>query len=1356
MIRLLAISLLTLHSGSESATAPPQAALKVLLIGKDRDHPPQSHEYMNECRLLAKCLEQNAGIETVVSNGWPTDPSKTADVGVIVLYTAMGGNVLSDGKVREQVEAMLDRGVGLVMIHWSTGADDGAAGQWQLDHLGGWFGFAFSKIPVVDSTVHQVDADHPINRGWRDFPMRDEYYTDLKFHANAKPLWTAAVNGREETVAWTFERPGPNGGRSFGTVCGHFHDCFKIESFRRGLVNAILWAGKQEVPANGAIVDATEQDLTLDPDPRTAPPGPVDDKAWSDRELPIRDGLALWLDAQAQVRAHAAYGLNPPRDGEPIGVCFDGSGQRRHVVQRHTDAQPSFRSNDRAAAIGFDGRDDALEALGIELEADAFTVFIVAAPYSNQGSFRGLLSLNRHGRRDYETGFTIDLGPAPSVGFETLNVEGQGFGGAPDLMTDDLPFGITHFIDATLAGGPGAVQVAVNGKSQTARDRTPGRLATDELTVGARCYSNISRPGYLQGFFHGTIAEILVYARPLTPTERDQVRAYLRKKHEKLDDLVGSVTVPPPPVQMLVPGFEAYQLPVELTNLNNVRYRADGTLVGLGYNGNIYLIKDTNKDGFEDRAELFWNGAGSNRAPIGMALSPPGDLRGQGIYIAAKGKIVFIADRDGDDRGDEEIVLASGWTELPHGVDALGVAVDREGAVYFGLGAANFTNAYLIDASGHAAYDLASERGTIQRIAPDGKSRAIIATGIRFPVALRFNSLGDLFCTDQEGATWLPNGNPFDELLWIREGRHYGFPPRHSRFLPSVIDEPSVYDYTPQHQSTCGFVFNEPVSDGGPVFGPSWWRGNALVCGYSRGKLFRTELVKSSGEYVARNHVIAVFDTMPVDCCVAPDGSLIVATHSGFPDWGSGPEGTGRLYKIRYEHPEMPQPIRAVAQTQTSITIEFDRALDPALASRMAPGATIEARPSARAGDQYESLRPGYAVVAAQLTEPRQRWVAPVKNSSRDPNALVIETTPLLDAIGYIITLPWPDRGTRGTQDSKPVAQRPEVGVDLALSSVVAAFYPEQPGNVAAAFLTMPHADLEVARALTVGTSAGERFWPLMETTGTLALWGSLRLDHLLRPAVQLGSKIDDNLPSELPELVWEASQPFTLKSRGRTFSSTRQAADRYTLVWKPEQTDELVPFRASIKTGPGTRLTVRFRTQDDSRLRPLALARFLNPTARLPSDSPFVRASLPPEVAAGSSARGKLVFEGEKARCSLCHTIRGTGGKIGPDLSNLDERDYESVFRDIKTPSAALNPDHLTYSIALRDGRILTGAIRSQGDQLHIGDADGRETTISKSDIEEMRAVATSTMPEKLLDALTPVETHDLFKYLLDPDTSR
>ena len=73
--------------------------------------------------------------------------------------------------------------------------------------------------------------------------------------------------------------------------------------------------------------------------------------------------------------------------------------------------------------------------------------------------------------------------------------------------------------------------------------------------------------------------------------------------------------------------------------------------------------------------------------------------------------------------------------------------------------------------------------------------------------------------------------------------------------LPNVIDEPSTFDYSPQHQSTCGLNFNEPVQRSGPTSAPRPGLGDAIVTGDSRGKLYRTQLVKTPGG-LRRPHAI--------------------------------------------------------------------------------------------------------------------------------------------------------------------------------------------------------------------------------------------------------------------------------------------------------------------------------------------------------------------------------------------------------------------------------------------------------------------------------------------------------------------
>src|SRR6185436_5947985 len=55
----------------------------------------------------------------------------------------------------------------------------------------------------------------------------------------------------------------------------------------------------------------------------------------------------------------------------------------------------------------------------------------------------------------------------------------------------------------------------------------------------------------------------------------------------------------PPPIQMLVPGFTVRELPLDLNNINNLVYAPDGRLFALGYDGDIFQLKDTDGDGLE-------------------------------------------------------------------------------------------------------------------------------------------------------------------------------------------------------------------------------------------------------------------------------------------------------------------------------------------------------------------------------------------------------------------------------------------------------------------------------------------------------------------------------------------------------------------------------------------------------------------------------------------------------------------------------------------------------------------------------------------------------------------------------------
>src|SRR5690606_39566276 len=85
-----------------------------------------------------------------------------------------------------------------------------------------------------------------------------------------------------------------------------------------------------------------------------------------------------------------------------------------------------------------------------------------------------------------------------------------------------------------------------------------------------------------------------------------------------------------------------------------------------------------------------------------------------------------------------------------------------------------------------------------------------------------------------------------------------------------------------------------------------------------------------------------------------------------------------------------------------------------------------------------------------------------------------------------------------------------------------------------------------------------------------------------------------------------------------------------------------------------------------------------------------------------GNWARGKKLLFGE-ATWATCHSIGGEGKAIGPDLTNLVFRDYESVLRDIADPSATINPDYLAHTVTLDDGTSYTGFMSHNKDSVVI-----------------------------------------------------
>jgi putative heme-binding domain-containing protein len=787
-----------------------------------------------------------------------------------------------------------------------------------------------------------------------------------------------------------------------------------------------------------------------------------------------------------------------------------------------------------------------------------------------------------------------------------------------------------------------------------------------------------------------------------------------------------------------VPGFSVRELPLKLTSLNNVEYSSDGRLFAAGYDGRFHLLLDTDGDGLEDNVKTFWSESGPNY-PLGMVVKD-GDP-----HALLTDELVRFRDTDRDGVPDKRESVIKGFDDpalvaavnLHHRrVDSsLALAYGPDGSWYLTMGNAAHDNPYWQETfekgkapSGAASYSPDKRRGCLLRIGPDGKVEQL-ASGLRYVMSLQFNAKGDLFGTDQEGATWCPNGNPFDELLHIQKGRHYGFPPRHPIFLPDVIDEPSVWDYRPQHQSTCGFRFNTPDDGRGP-FGPPFWEDDAIVTGEARGKLWRTSLAKTAAGYVAQSQLIANLGLLAVDCAISPEGDLVVCCHTGKPDWGNGPNGDGRIFKFTYTDASAALPVLAWAASETESVLLFDRTLEETEWSDVASRMKIAFGRYVAAGDATETIRPGYKVVQMQQRQQRHELAIERARLGDDRRSIIIETAKRAKSFCYAIHVA--ERETALTR----------LDLEFDLTGVEADWHGKS-GVQWRGWL--PHPDMIAAKQFTRASAFHDDLWKNLDTPGTLQLRGQLDLFNMLQPATQPGSELGYTPTPETVTLVFRSESALTLEASGGTIDRISDFESRCTFANVTE--NRWIPFSITLET-PTRQLDVSYVTDRDPRPRAPSTRRFLLPFA-IPGAEDHVERHIP-ELVGGDWEKGRELFNG-KAACATCHPFRGEGFAVGPDLNNLVHRDYASVLRDVVDPNAAINPDAIGYTVRLDNDTIVTGTrVGETAELLSLAQAGGKVVKVTKTQIEEIKAMTTSFMPIGIEKTLAPAELRDLMTYLL------
>jgi putative heme-binding domain-containing protein len=131
----------------------------------------------------------------------------------------------------------------------------------------------------------------------------------------------------------------------------------------------------------------------------------------------------------------------------------------------------------------------------------------------------------------------------------------------------------------------------------------------------------------------------------------------------------------------------------------------------------------------------------------------------------------------------------------------------------------------------------------------------------------------------------------------------------------------------------------------------------------------------------------------------------------------------------------------------------------------------------------------------------------------------------------------------------------------------------------------------------------------------------------------------------------------------------------------------------------------------------------------------------------AGDRARGKAVFA---KTCSACHRLDGVGSAVGPDLAALADKTPRYLLGEILDPNRNVDSRFLEYRAVLKDGRTVTGVLESEtATGVTLRGQQGKDETVRRVDIDQLRSTGKSLMPEGLEADISPAAMADLLAYL-------
>lgn len=725
-----------------------------------------------------------------------------------------------------------------------------------------------------------------------------------------------------------------------------------------------------------------------------------------------------------------------------------------------------------------------------------------------------------------------------------------------------------------------------------------------------------------------------------------------------------------------------------------------------------------------------------------------------------------LQDTDGDDHFDKVTMLRELKGEGEHGPHSIVLSPDKK-SLYVCAG--NHTDVPKMDAyrlpsnwqednlfplikdpRGHAN-DRMAPGGWIARVDPEGKRWELMGAGFRNEFDIAFNEAGDIFTydSDMEWDFGLPWYRP-TRICHVPSGAEFGWRTGDSKWLPANPDNlPPVLNIGQGSPTNVLYGQNAKF--------PLKYRQSLYAFDWSFGIIYAIHMKPKGASYEGtREEFISGTPLALTDGAIGPDGALYFLT--------GGRRLESDLYRVYYNGSESTAPIAPVITAEHKLRTDLEKYHEGAN-----PAAIAAAWPHLNHPDRFVRYAARIAVEhqpvaqwqekALAETDPQratQAIIALARQGSADLKSKALAT---LMKINYgqlpesqqfdmtrafeliFLRMGAPDAADKAKVVAylNPHYPAKTALLNRGLSKVL--IYLEAPGVVNKTLTLMDMKDEPGSKNLGLETSTASSDLILrnpqygMDIAKMLAKVPPLQQTYY---AVMLSREESGWTPELRTKYFTWFGNAFKFEG-GRSYVGFIDRARKLALAHVPK--DQFEKFNkmsgADILTSSGNDIV----TSDYSPKGPGR--RWTVDNALAVVDSGLTNRNF---------ETGKKIYAA--ILCSRCHSMQGSGGDIGPDLTQLGTRfSNKDILESIIDPSKTVSDQYASTVYILKNGQSVVGRQVNEDKLNYVISqnpfAPDQVRKIPKKDVTGKRNSPDSIMYPGLINSLNPNELRDLMAYL-------